>query len=181
MWKLIQKRRDEQGYALGLALFAMFVLGFVSLLLMSFATTVGGSTATLLKGKERLRIVDAAMKQVVSDLRMDKTGANKACSTSNSATAPYYMDIQETLPLKAGQTVADTKTVRVGCEVDVVSTSQRIFVLKARILPDDDTHIIGQARVRYVDKVGPYVDPGYSMYICDWILGRSATAPASCP
>lgn len=148
----------------------LFVLGIVLLLgIVGIAllqlTTVSGRTATSSSISSRaLRDVDGAFEVAIHDFRGDETLEGGAPASCDGLAAPDYpMD-------------GTTDHIVVSCtDGEPFTADYRIMDLAARrVGASGPGTLVGKARVKVVDRVNTTPVFGYSIEVCDWLLGNSA-------
>jgi hypothetical protein len=182
-----RRYRDQRGSSL-LVIALMLTLLTVTLMpLMVQAGLAGRVSYSSARSQQRLRLVDTALNETVSQLRLAREATDTACygATETASGSGVFEFPAVPVPLPGvdddGLGAADgagSAEVIVRCQAvsaSSISPESREIFLQAALTTSGggwNDNPIGLARVKYLDKDGPREAPGMEMIVCDWRLGR---------
>lgn len=174
--RLHGRSRTQRGFSTLAIAFVLLALTIPIVFIAESVLVAGRQATSNALGQENLRAVDAAMSQVVGEIRLDETAVNNGCAGPPAGRSIDF-DRPQARP-KQGPLL-----IRVKCEPAGWSAARRLLTLRAyvRQSPGDPEKLLGQAQVKYFDEVGGAAVPGDELMVCDWRLGESTTPLASCP
>lgn len=151
-------------FVLGIVL----LLGIVGLALLQLTTVSGRTAASASITSKAFRDVDGAFEVAIHDFRGDEDLKGGAPATCNGLSATDY-------PMDGTSDV-----IKVTCtDGEPFTTVYRIMDLTAnRVSPGGGSTLVGKARVKVTDRVNATDVLGYSIEVCDWLLGHAAAAGA---
>lgn len=153
---------------LGVVLF----LSIAGLAVMSLTVTANGASGSLTKASDATRAIDSAFEQAIQKWRVDPALVNASCAAATSPDTP----IQRA-----------TDLIKVTCSHDPLllpTADARVLDLTATRIPaiGGSGPRVGLARVKITDRINGSSITGYSIVVCDWILGDPGTRELkACP
>lgn len=165
---------SEEGFILVYVLAIVVMLSIAGLSILSYTVTATKVSGRFTQVSATLRVTDAALDEAAKDLRANTTivGAGKDCATPPQTTTYEVPD--------------STDQIVVSCTNGAAFTNEnRVMNLLAVRHPQvgADT-VVGMARIRVTDVANNGTPvAGYSIEVCDWLLGTDATIAAlkGCP
>lgn len=144
-------RRTDDGFVLLMVLGVILLLSIVGLAMLGLASTTASATGAYANANTHLRDIDGALETAVHEWRTDLDIVGHSCTGKTLVVRTYLMTCTDAATPWSGG-------VRV---MDVVATLTT------------GTRREGAARVRVVDVVDNVRVDGYSIEICDWLLGAA--------
>lgn len=161
---------EEAGFALMVVLGVVLFLSIAGLAVMSLTVAANGASGSLTKASDATRAIDSAFEQAIQKWRVDPALVNASCAAATSPDTP----IQRA-----------TDVVKVTCADGLPPTADiRVLDLTATRVPaiGGSGPVVGLARVKITDRINGSSITGYSIVVCDWILGNpGARALKACP
>lgn len=142
----------QDGFVLMMVLGVMLMLSIIGLALLGLVSTTATATGSSIELGSALRDVDGALESAVQTWRDDASLVSLGTCGGKTTT---YRD----LTISCGDAAPFTP-------------EQRIMNLTAT----RSGGVAGMARVRITDKVNGQPVLGYSIEVCDWLLGSDATS-----
>ena len=149
-------RSSQDGFVLLLVLGVVLVLSIVGLAMLGLVSTTSSATGAYAGADNRLRDIDGALETAVHEWRTDPDIVGHTCS---------------------GETLA-IRTYVVTCTDAATPWSNGVRVMDVVATTTTGTRKEGAARVRVVDVVDNVSVVGYSIEVCDWLLGATEAAHA---
>ncbi len=157
-------------YTLGVLVF----LSVTGLALLALSATTARTTAGLSESTNQVRAVDGALETAINSVRYDQDMCVSDPGAAEPFDSPYFDE--------------DIAVTCVEPDEDAFPPGRRLE-LTAEFASSGG--LVGKARVQFVDRVeceDPDGDPdqclpimGYSVEVCDWLLGRHAATEALDP
>lgn len=161
-------RRDAGGYILMYVLGALLFLTIIGFAVIAMTYTATNVSTSMLETTANIHSLDSALEEAVNSLRLVEDDAPDADPSATEQRCPLvgiYVDTESGKPID------------VDCETSGPE-GLRTVRLDANIRGGDVT---AQAVVRFHDSVDGRPNHGFRVEVCDWRLGRNATAPQECP
>jgi len=166
--------RSEEGFILLYVLAIVVMLSIAGLSILSYTVTATKVSGRLTQVSATLRVTDAALDEAAKDLRANTSivGVGKDCASPPQVTT-YEVP-------------SSTDQIIVGCTNGAAFTNEtRVMNLLAVRHPQVGADVVvGTARIKVTDVANNGTPvAGYSIEICDWLLGTDATIAAlkGCP
>jgi Tfp pilus assembly protein PilX len=174
--RLRRHQRSQRGFSTLAVAFVLLALTIPIVFIAESVLVAGRQATNNALGQENLRAVDAAMSEVMGEIRLDEFAVNNGCAGSPAGRTINF-DRSKTRP-KQGPLF-----IRVECKPQNWSAARRELTFRAYVRQNaaDPEKILGQAKVKYLDTVGGASVPGDTVLVCDWRLGKTSGALASCP
>lgn len=163
-------RRGEDGYVLATVLGVVLLLTLIGIALLAFVLTSLKASKASVERADADRSVDSALETAVQKWRADESLVGKAAipATANTPAVPAVPAVS----CATKQVVRDGLTVTCANE-GALNAEQRI--LNVTVSSGSPAKTVGRARVRIIDEVNGIRAVGYSLEVCDWLVGNNAT------
>jgi|GEM_PF-1586217 len=161
---------------LALVLAMLGLIAIVSAVLLSMTITALRTTDSFRSNWASLAAADAAMDQVIADLRNNDEAALTNCYGAGDKGS--YEGIEHQSAYRKDFTLdASTWEVVVDCRTDL-TVDERDISLEAYVVSGPGAkpaRISGASRVVITDQIGNDRLPGQSLKVCDWQLAQVVT------
>lgn len=150
--------RGQSGSILLLVLAVVLMLTIGVLAVLNMTITAGRTATSLELSTKAAQRVDGALEKSVNAVRDDEA----ACPTQTGTTENYGdYDVECRLAPPPATPVIQSRTMD-------------FFAYPA----GSTSNLVGKARVRVVDEANGVENVGYSIEVCDWLLGGTAATQA---
>jgi hypothetical protein len=200
-WANRRRQRGERGASLLVVAMLLLLLSVSIMPLLIQASVVGRASYSAARSQQRLRLVDTAMNQTISQLRLTREASGTACFGATEWDPVDHPGVYEFPPISGSlpgvddeglgaQNAGGSADVIVRCQAvsptSVTQQSREIDLQAVLTIAGGDWNDspIGLARVKYIDMNGAREAPGMEMIVCDWRLGKfpaGFSGLAECP
>lgn len=163
--RLQRKRRSESGFMLIFVLAVLVLVGVVGLALLMMTMTATKSGRNLALPLAAYRDIDRAMEETVQTVRTESS----MCKDIASGDMPEYFILGADID------------VAVSCETLTAVPGSRTHRF-AVVAVSDTSRVLGRSQVRVSDSTHGSQVYGFSLVVCDWVLGKSEVSDLQdCP